>query len=160
MTKHTACVVILKEMVITIKVMDPPFSSFQYDCMGCIWDLPLSQLNLTAGSLPCALFYGWISSPPHPDPRHYCDRYRTSPSIIRHATEHFEHKNWWERFYKLVNHVEKWGLYNVLNGNCLGLFLYLTPSISPVCSTILQSACGFNCEIQCCDVLIEWILSL
>lgn len=117
-------------------------------------------LNLTAASLPSSLIHGWISSTPHLVPRQYRHHSRPPPHVILHVTEQVEQKHWREGFGKLVNHFEKWVLYNVLNGNRLGLFLYLTPLSSPACSTILQSACGLNCEIQCCVVLIEWILSL
>lgn len=38
------------------------------------------------------------------------------------ATEHFEYIAPYGRDYELVNSTEEFILYNVLNGNCIGLF--------------------------------------
>lgn len=46
----SSCMVILKEMALTIKVMNPTFNSFKYDCMECIWDLPLPLKNMLTKS--------------------------------------------------------------------------------------------------------------
>lgn len=45
------------------------------------------------------------------------------------ATECFEYIAPYGKDCKLVNSIEEWVLYNVLNGNCVGLFLYLTHSV-------------------------------
>lgn len=42
-----------------------------------------------------------------------------------HATEHFECIALYGKDCKLVNSIEEGTWYNVLNGNCIGLFLYL-----------------------------------
>lgn len=79
------------------------------------------------------------------------------PDLNLNATEHCEDTAPYGKDCKLVNSIEEWVLYNVLYGNCIELFLYLTHSIKTFCNIILQSACGFKCEIQCCDILIKWI---
>ena len=132
-------------------------------CAVYLEDFPLpteEQVNGIQPQPPCPMLCvcDWISSAPHVVPRvthpHYCAFYRICPWCCPSATEHFKHSTD-EKDWKLLNHFEKRVLCDVLYGNCIGLFLYLTPSISPACSVVLQSACGFHCEIQCCDVLIE-----
>lgn len=113
-------------------------------------------------TIVCLRFYEWVSSTVCPisfnTEQHYCaDLQYLFPDLNLNATEHFEYIAPLEKDCKLVNSIEEWVLYNVLNGNCIELFLYLTHSIKTFCNIILQSACGFKCEIQCCDILIKWI---
>lgn len=115
--------------------------------------------------LHCLTFYEWISSTLYPissiTELYYCgvlQYFFADLNLI--ATEHFEYIASYGKDCKLVNSIEEWVLYNVLNGNYIGLFLYLTHSIKTFCKIILQSACRFDCEIQCCDISMKWILSL
>lgn len=132
---------------------------------GVLQPLPSRGLELLTAHRRSPLFHEWIPSILYPisfiTELHY-------GAVLQYlffdlnlnATEHFEHIAPYGKDCKLVNSIEEGVLYNVLNGNCIGLFLYLTHSVETFCNMILQSACGFNCEIQCCDILTKGILSL
>lgn len=113
-------------------------------------------------AMVCFRINGWVSSTVYPisfitELRYWGTLQYLFPNLNLNATEHFEYIAPYKKDCKLVNSIEEWLLYNVLNGNCIELFLYLTHSIKTFCNIILQSACGFKCEIQCCDISIKWI---
>lgn len=97
--------VILKETVITIEVKSPPFNSRLYDHMECVWDLPLPlkseatepHSSLPALCCPCSmagshLLHMWVCGIT-------LAKIGLRPSVVPHATEHFERKHQWERFF-------------------------------------------------------------
>lgn len=161
----------LWERVLTIKVMNSTLNSFLLRLWWCVHEVlqpqPLLRMSITHAHHRsyCLSEVLQILSTLYPilfiTELHYCGALQYFFTVLSlNATEHFEYVAPYGQDCKLVNSIEEWDLYDVLNGNCIGLFLYVTHSVKTFCNIILQSACGFNCEIQCCDILMKWILSL
>jgi hypothetical protein len=135
----------LGETVITMKVVNSTLSSFLLWFYWRVYELPLPtpywRMNNTAHIITFIylIFYKYISSNlcqvfilalSYITEELYSIRYLVSTSMF----EHFEFIAPYQKVCKLVNHIEKWILYNVLYGNCIRLFWYLTHFMKIFCN--------------------------